>query len=130
RLKLLDADSIFRFTRQIVLKAADEGNCVIVGRGSARFLQSRNDAFHVFLFAPYEDKVRRLVASGTAKDEAMRLVETVDADRADFIKKYFAQEWPNRELYHLMINNRAQDEAVVQTIRTAMQTLMPNAAEV
>src|SRR5215510_13678837 len=51
RLKLLDADSIFRFTQQVVLKAAAEGNCVIVGRGSARFLQNRNDAFHVFLFA-------------------------------------------------------------------------------
>src|SRR5215813_11635922 len=29
RLKMLDADSIFRMTRQIVLEAANEGNCII-----------------------------------------------------------------------------------------------------
>src|SRR5262252_7902884 len=56
RLKLLDADSIFRLTQRIVLDAAAEGNCVIVGRGSAFFLENHEDAFHVFLYAPYEEK--------------------------------------------------------------------------
>src|SRR5215813_3550286 len=46
RLKLLDADVIVRLTKRIVNAAADEGNCVIVGRGSALFLANRHDAFH------------------------------------------------------------------------------------
>src|SRR5215475_4331711 len=70
RLKLLDADTIFKFTQQVVQKAVAEGNCVIVGRGSAFFLRNRDDAFHVFLYAPYEDKIQRLVEGGTDKDEA------------------------------------------------------------
>src|SRR5262249_39944935 len=78
RLKLLAADSIFRLTQRIVLQAADEGNCVIVGRGSAFFLENRKDAFHVFLYAPYEEKLRRLAAAGTDRAEAAQLVETVD----------------------------------------------------
>ncbi|PYS26228.1 MAG: cytidylate kinase-like family protein, partial [Acidobacteria bacterium] len=65
RLKLLDADAIFRLTERIVREAATAGNCVIVGRGSAFFLENRRDAFHAFLYAPYEDKIRRLVESGT-----------------------------------------------------------------
>src|SRR5262245_43949932 len=70
RLKLLDADVIFKLTEQVVHKAAAEGNCVIVGRGSAFFLRNRDDAFHVFVYAPYKDKIRRLVESGTDKADA------------------------------------------------------------
>src|SRR6516164_4613366 len=41
RLKLLDADSIFRLTERVMQKAASEGNCVIVGRGAQHFLSNR-----------------------------------------------------------------------------------------
>jgi len=116
RLKLLDTDTIVRLTEGIVQGAVAEGNCVIVGRGSAFFLENRPDAFHVFLYAPYEHKVRRLVESGTDRAEAARLVDTIDRERADFIKKYFGKEWPCRERYDLMINSRVGDEVVVQTI--------------
>jgi cytidylate kinase len=116
RLQLVDADSIVRLTKRIVLKAAEEGHSVIVGRGAAFFLANRPDAFHVFLYAPYEDKVRRLSRSGMTPDEAARSIDTVDSERAEFIKKYFSVEWPSRRLYHLMINSRAGEEAVVRTV--------------
>jgi cytidylate kinase len=123
RLKLLDADSIFKVTERVVQKAAAEGNCVLVGRGSAFFLRNREDALHVFLYAPYEDKLRRLVEGGMKKAEAAELIDTVDQDRADVIKKYFGQIWPDRHLYHQMINTHMGDEAVVQTIQNGIATL-------
>jgi cytidylate kinase len=122
RLKLLDADVIVRLTKQIVDAAANEGQCVIVGRGAAFFLENRPDAFHVFVYAPYGEKVKRLIRSGTAPGEAARLVETIDHGRADFIKKYFDKDWPCRRLYHLMINSRVGDQAVVQTILNGIAT--------
>ena len=126
-LKMLDADSIFTLTQQIVREVAEAGNCVIVGRGSAFFLADREDSFHVFLYAPDEDKIRRLVGDGTDKAEAVRLVDTVDRERADFIKKYFDKEWPCRQRYDLMINSRCGDAAVVQTIIDVMATLQEKA---
>jgi cytidylate kinase len=122
RLNLLDADSIFRLTQRLVKTAADEGNAVVVGRGSAFFLENRPDAFHVFIYAPYEDKVRRLIGGGMEPNEAARLVDTVDNDRADFIKRYFDKEWPDRHLYDLMINSRVGDEAVVRAILNGIAT--------
>lgn len=122
RLNLLDSDAIVRHTKRIIDAAANDGNCVIVGRGAAFFLEHRPDAFHVFVYAPYEDKVRRLIRSGTEPQEAARLVDTVDNERADFIKKYFDKDWPCRRLYHLMINSRAGDEVVVQTILNGIAT--------
>lgn len=116
RLNFLDADVIFRLTKQVVNDAAEAGNCVLVGRGSAFFLENRKGAFHVFLYAPPEEKLRRLIQSGRDRADAARMVESVDRERVEFIKKYFGKDWPSRQLYDLMINSKIGDEAVVQTI--------------
>jgi cytidylate kinase len=116
RLKIVDADCIREVAERVVKAAADEGNCVIVGRGSAYYLQARADAFHVFLYAPFESKVRRLQAEGNSENEAVQLAENVDRDRADFIKQHFGVEWPDRHRFHLMINSTLGDEWAVETI--------------
>jgi cytidylate kinase len=77
----------------------------------------------VFLYAPREDKVRRLVARGKSENEAEQLVDSVDRERTDFIQKYFAVEWPSRAVYHTMINTTIGDQAVVQAILDFMKTL-------
>jgi CMP/dCMP kinase len=116
RLNLLDADSILRITEQVVQRAASKGNCVIVGRGSQNFLRDHADALRIFLYAPREAKVRRLEAEGIRRTEAEELVDTVDDERAAFIAKYFHMEWPNRPIYHAMLNTDAGDEPVVRSI--------------
>ncbi len=116
KLNLVDSECIMKFTQRVVLHAADSGNCVIVGRGSQHFLADRKDTLRVFLYAPKEEKVRRLLARGKNESQAQQLVDSVDHERADFIAKYFGMEWPNRSLYHAMINTSIGDEAVVQTI--------------
>jgi len=122
RLNLLDTDVIVSLTKRIVEKAAQEGHCVIVGRGAAFFLANRSDVFNVFIYAPHEHKVQRLIRGGMHHRKAPDLVEVVDSERADFIKKYFDKDWPCRRLYHLMINSRVGDEAVVQTILKGIVT--------
>jgi cytidylate kinase len=104
----------------VVRAAAKEGNSVIVGRGSAYYLRDRPDVFHVFVYAPFEEKVNRLRAMGETEEEAIELAETVDRDRAAFIKQYFDVDWPTRHFFHLMINSTIGDEAVVQTILNAV----------
>jgi len=116
KLNLVDSETILRITRRVVEHAAERGNCVIVGRGSQQFLKNRPDTMRVFLYAPREDKVRRLLARGKSEQEAEQLVDTVDRERADFIQKYFNVEWPDRSIYHGMMNTAIGDEAVLQII--------------
>jgi cytidylate kinase len=115
-LKLADADGIRAVAEKIITRVAQEGNCVIVGRGSAYYLRDSPDVFNVFVYAPFEEKVRRLRQTGKSEEEAIQLVETVDLDRQAFIKKYFEVDWPPRHYFHLMINSSMGDEPVVQTI--------------
>jgi cytidylate kinase len=121
KLKLVDSESILRFTQRVVEHAAKKGNSVIVGRGSQQFLKSRSDTLRVFLYAPRENKVRRLLARGKNEKEAQQLVDTVDQERADFIQKYFNVEWPDRAIYHSMINTAIGDEGVIRMILDLMK---------
>ena len=123
RLHMVDADCIRKVAQGVVLAAAQEGNAVIVGRGSAYYLHDRPDALHVFAYAPFEEKVRRLRAAGKSEKEAIELAETVDRDRAEYIKQYFGVEWPAREFFHLMINTTMGDEIAVETILHSMSIL-------
>ena len=116
RLGMVDAVCIRQVADQVVTMAAKTGNSVIVGRGSAYFLRDRADAFHVFVYAPFEAKVWRLRAEGRSEKEAIELAETVDRDRAAYIKQYFDIEWPARHFFHLMVNSAIGDEVVVETI--------------
>jgi cytidylate kinase len=123
KLKLVDSESILRITERVVQHVAKTGNSVIVGRGSQHFLRRRQDTLRVFLYAQREDKVRRLVARGQSEKEAEHLADTVDRERVDFIQKYFGVEWPDRAVYHAMINTAIGDAAVVHMILDFMKTL-------
>jgi cytidylate kinase len=114
--KVVDTECIREVAERLVKSAAEEGNCVIVGRGSAYYLQNRTDAFHVFIYAPFEEKVRRLQAAGKSEHRAAELAETVDRDRADFIMRFFGVEWPDRRRFQLMVNSTIGVQVVVETI--------------
>ena len=116
KLNLVDSENILKMTERVVLHAAGKGDSVIVGRGSQLLLSSRPDTFRVFLYASREDKVRRLLSRGKSEKDAQELVDTVDRERAGFIEKYFHVAWPDRAVYHVMINTAVGDETVVHTI--------------
>jgi cytidylate kinase len=121
RLKLADTECIREVTESIVKRVAGSGDCVIVGRGSAYYLQTRRDAFHVFIYAPVDDKVRRLRSTGKSERDAAHLAETVDQERADFIRRYFGVEWPDRSKFHLMVNSAMGINIAVDTILSARE---------
>jgi cytidylate kinase len=116
RLKAVDTDCIREVAENVVKEAAQAGNCVIVGRGSAYYLADRQDAFHVFVYAPHHEKVRRLRAQGKSQSEAEELAQTVDLDRSAFIKEYFGVDWPDRHRFHLMLNSAVGEDAAIETI--------------
>jgi len=121
RLQAVDTDCVREVAQQLVKELANTGDCVIVGRGSAYYLGSRPDAFHVFVYAPFEERVRRLRLRNKSEKEAIELAETVDRDRADFIKRYFKVDWPERHRFHLMVNACMGDDVAVETILNAVE---------
>jgi cytidylate kinase len=116
-----DTDCMVSMMEQIAPRIAQEGNAVVVGRGAPFFLREQPDAFHVFLYAPRAEKIRRLLQDGSANEDAEDLVDTVDRERIAFVKHYFDADWPTRSLYHVMINTAVGNESVIETILHTMR---------
>lgn len=120
RLRLVDTECVRAVVQKRMPAIADEGNCVIVGRGSAYYLAGRPDVFHVFIYASFQNRVRRIQLTGKTEQEATELAETVDRDRADFIRRYFDVEWPGRHRFHLMVNSGMGEDVAVKVILDAL----------
>lgn len=121
--KIFGADELVDHAHQVMQKKAEEGNCVIVGRGAPYILRARPDTFHVFVYGSREKKIRRLVQLKMSEKDATEMVDTIDRERAAFVKKYFNADWPCRRLYHLMLNSDHGIEHVVNVVMGTMESL-------
>ncbi len=119
-----DADVAAQMARRIIEEAAEIGDCVIVGRGSQCILQQREDAFHVFVYAPRGERLARLLSRHPqlSKAEAERKLEAEDATRAAYVRNHYGEDWRNRHLYHLMISSCLGEKEVVSIVLSALHS--------
>jgi hypothetical protein len=125
-LAILDTDRLVSIIQRVIEQAAESKPCVIIGRGAPYFLRNRTDTFSVFLYASRELKFRRVLKRVGNEAEAVELVDTMDDDRRKFVKHYFGHEWPNRELFHAMLNTAVGDDNTVEAILHLMNTANRN----
>ena len=120
-----DPDRLVEVGQQVMQRIAGESKCVIVGRGAPYLLRQQPDTFHVFLYAPRAEKIRRLSASGRVPRDSKieEMVDTIDRDRILFVKHYFNADWPTRSLYHMMVNTAIGNDNVISAIMHTMQDL-------
>jgi len=118
--ELFDADTMASLSQRVIEEAADIGNCVIVGRASQCILQERGDAFHVFIYAPRAERLRRIRSRHASRAEAELSLDARDQERAALIRRYFNQDWANRHLYDLMISSKLGEGIVLSTVMSAM----------
>ncbi len=118
--QMFDAECMMEMMQETMNTIGKEGNAVVVGRGAPYLLRENPDAFHVFLYAPRSEKIRRIMAEGHSEEDAAEQVDTVDRERIAYVKHYFNADWPTRSLYHIMLNTAVGNEPVVQTILDTM----------
>jgi len=129
--QVFDTDRMMSMMQETMNKIAREGNAVVVGRGAPYLLREDPSAFHVFLYAPRAEKIRRTMAEDNSEEEAIDLVDSVDRERVAYVKHYFNADWPTRSLYHLMVNTAVGNAAVVHTVLDTMRLVegLPKATD-
>ena len=123
--RFFDAATMVAFARQVMLEAAARGGCVIVGRGAQCALQGREDVLHVFIGAPWAERVGRVRAGAQSSKAAEELIRVTDHERASYIRTYYGCDWKDPHLYHMMIGSQLGTEMaswmIVNAVRGAGQ---------
>jgi len=89
----------------IIAKIADEGDVVILGRGSQYILNDHPDAIHVLLIDEFENRVKFLMEHyDLSANKAIHVVNYEDKRRANLYKKLGKADYDDPALYHAVLN--------------------------
>lgn len=113
---------------QVLRNIADSGPGVIVGHGGAQVaLRRRPDVLHVFIHAPFENRVVRMMSlRNLTHEEAKRDVEQTDRERTEFFKNNYNVNWYDLRLYDLVINSGGREYDDVAEEIAMMARRMPH----
>ena len=107
---------------KVIRKIADNGSCVIVGRAADYVLRDYEDVVRIFIYAPEEYKIKRVMEIyGDSAEDAKKNVRRSDEARASYYKSISEQTWGDRRNYELMIDSSIGVDASVNTICTYLQ---------
>ena len=84
---------MFELQSQVIQDHAAKSNCVIIGRAGFWVLRDHPGRLSVYLHAPAETRVPQVMkAFKVDAAEARRLIASVDADRARFVRETTGSE--------------------------------------
>lgn len=108
---LTDAQ-LARMTRTIMEEVATAGNAIIVGRGGNLVLANHPRALHVFLWAPVESRIAKVMqAENLSHHDAERRIAGMDKLRTDYVHTFYHTSWNDLTHYHLVIDSGVWGEA-------------------
>jgi len=122
-IRFFDAATMASFTEGVILRAANKGACVIVGRGAQCTLQNDPTAFHVFVCAPWRQRVARVRGRVPEGEHIEERIRSIDRIRAEYIRRYFGCNWKDPHLYHMMVSSDLGEEQVTDLIVGAVEGL-------
>jgi hypothetical protein len=130
RESIFDSERMMKLVKQEILDAAKQGNCVLVGRGSACALAGVPGCFHIFVYATA--KAKREWFARTFPQQAQHAEQhlaSVDKRRAMVIREFYQQEWCSRGHYHMLLNSCIGTEAMTAAVMCAAKLCPPTPAE-
>jgi cytidylate kinase len=113
---IFDSERMNKLVREYLLKAAADGHCVIVGRGAACVLSNYPGAFHMYVYASKKRKLQWFQKNFPDRmEDAEQEMEETDARRAEYVLRFYDQDWQNHRLYHLMMNSCMGFDAMLKS---------------
>ena len=98
-------ENLFKFQSDAILKAADEGSCVFVGRCADYVLRERKDVVSVFVSASKRFRIDQIMAKKNMDaPSANRYIKQRESQRASYYNYYTGKKWGSAESYDLCID--------------------------
>jgi cytidylate kinase len=114
----IDEEIYLDYLVLIIAQMADDGDVVILGRGSQYILNDHPDAYHILLIDTFENRVRFMQKNyDLSQGRAAQAVKNEDKRRLNLYKKLGKTDYDNPDLYHLVINgNRIHLDKALQLV--------------
>lgn len=101
-----EQDKIFEAQKNIIQFLAEKESCIIVGRCSDFILHDMKNAMHIYIYAPFETRVRNSVEQlGLSEDEARKMCVEVDKARDSYQQRYAGCLLDDKRTKHLLIDS-------------------------
>jgi cytidylate kinase len=98
-------DGYVRMVGLVVRGLAQEGNVLLVGRGSQVLLRDHPQVLHVQVVAPPAHRLEVVIKRhDLSKRDAQSRIRASDRARFDYVRRYHDADWLDPTLYHLVIN--------------------------
>ena len=95
-------EGLFRFQCDAIRKAAADGSCVFVGRCADYVLRDDPRCVNIFITASMDFRIDHVAErNGCSRDEARRMIEKGEQERATYYNYYTGKRWGAAESYHL-----------------------------
>ena len=102
---------------RVIKTIANQGSCVIVGRAADYVLREYEDVLRVFVYAPEEFRIGRIMELyGDTREEAKKQMRRSDEARASYYKNVTGLVWGDKHNYDLFINSAAGLEQSAEAI--------------
>ena len=106
----IDEDIYVDLLHTVIRKIADEGEAVIIGRGSQYILKDHKDASHVLLVADKEHRIKFIEEHyNLSTDKATRVVSTEEKKRTVLYRKFGKEDYDQPVHYHMVLNMNKTD---------------------
>ena len=100
------SETIFISQAQVVRDIAARERAVIVGRCADYILSGRKNTVNIFIHAPIEDRVRRIMALYQLSEaDAMKAIATSDKERGNHYFRYTDMKWGKAQNYDICVNS-------------------------
>lgn len=109
---------------KVIRKIADNGSCVIVGRAADYVLRDYEDVVRIFIYAPTDYRVRRVMeVYGDSEEDAKKNIHHSDEARASYYKNISELTWGDRHNYELMVDSSVGIEESANLIYNYIQSI-------
>lgn len=99
-------DQLYLVQRDVILRLAEKGNCVIVGRCADYILRERSDVLSCFIYADADFKKDRIIHTYGETEEAIdKRMKEKDKKRKAHYQYYTGRKWGLSFYYDLTLNS-------------------------
>ncbi|MDO4319583.1 MAG: cytidylate kinase-like family protein [Bacteroidales bacterium] len=125
----VSGEAVYRAQSEFIREIADKRPCVIVGRTADYILRERNDVVNIFLHAPEQACIDRIIGRADCHkpDDARNLIRKTNRLRSEFYNFYTDRTWGHASTYDLTLDSSLMPlDTLVDIIITYLHARLGN----